>query len=35
MVLFFDNSSMQMGDQMVARKAATQFIDTNAGPQYQ
>jgi VWFA-related protein len=33
MVLFFDNSSMQMGDQMVARKAATQFIDTNAGPQ--
>src|SRR5208283_3441628 len=32
MVLFFDNSTMDMGDQVRARKAASQFIDANAGP---
>lgn len=32
MVLFFDNSSMQMGDQAKARDAAAKFIDANAGP---
>jgi len=32
LVLFFDNSSMEMPDQMSARRAATQFIDANAGP---
>ena len=32
MVLFFDNSTMDMGDQMRARQAAAQFIDANAGP---
>jgi VWFA-related protein len=31
LVLFFDNSSMEMPDQMSARRAATQFIDANAG----
>ncbi len=31
-VLFFDNSTMQPGDQAQARKAATKFIDSNAGP---
>lgn len=32
LVLFFDNSTMQFGDQMKARKAAQQFIENNAGP---
>ena len=32
MVLFFDNSTMDVGDQMRARQAAAQFIDANAGP---
>jgi VWFA-related protein len=32
MVLFFDNSTMDMGDQAQARTAAAKFIDANAGP---
>src|SRR5271170_229893 len=32
MILFFDNSSMEMGDQMQARKTAAKFIESNAGP---
>jgi VWFA-related protein len=32
LVLFFDNSTMDTGDQMRARQAATKFIDANAGP---
>ncbi|MGB6474614.1 MAG: VWA domain-containing protein [Candidatus Sulfotelmatobacter sp.] len=32
MVLFFDNSTMDTGDQVRARQAAAQFIDANAGP---
>src|ERR1700723_2851256 len=32
MVLFFDNSTMNMGDQAQARAAAAKFIDVNAGP---
>src|SRR5215831_4809355 len=32
MVLFFDNSSMAMPDQISARAAATKFIDANAAP---
>jgi VWFA-related protein len=32
LVLMFDNSSMNAGDQAVARQAAAKFIDTNAGP---
>ncbi|MGA8428264.1 MAG: VWA domain-containing protein, partial [Candidatus Sulfotelmatobacter sp.] len=32
MVLFFDNSTMEMGDQIKARDAAAKFIDANAGP---
>lgn len=32
MVLFFDNSTMDTGDQVRARHAAAQFIDANAGP---
>src|SRR5271168_349821 len=32
MVLFFDNSTMDMGDQAKARDAAAKFIDANAGP---
>jgi VWFA-related protein len=32
MVLFFDNSTMDMGDQAQARMAAAKFIDANAGP---
>src|ERR1039457_2782904 len=32
MVLFFDNSSMDMGDQVRARQEAGKFIDKNAGP---
>jgi VWFA-related protein len=32
LVLFFDNSTMEPGDQIRAREAAGKFIDTNAGP---
>ena len=32
MVLFFDNSTMDLPDQARARDAAAQFIDANAGP---
>ena len=32
LVLFFDNSTMEPGDQIRARDAAAKFIDTNAGP---
>jgi VWFA-related protein len=32
LVLFFDNSTMDFGDQARARQAATKFIDTNGGP---
>src|SRR5579862_2345026 len=32
LVLLFDNSTMDMGDQMRAREAAAKFIDTNAAP---
>jgi len=32
MVLFFDNSTMDMSDQMYARQAAAKFVDANAGP---
>jgi VWFA-related protein len=32
LVLFFDNSTMNYGDQMRARTEATKFIDGNAGP---
>ena len=32
MVLFFDNSTMDFGDQAQARIAAKKFIDANAGP---
>jgi len=32
MVLFFDDSTMQMADQARARDAAKKFIDANAGP---
>jgi VWFA-related protein len=32
LVLFFDNSTMEAGDQIQARKAAAQFIDANVGP---
>jgi len=32
LVLFFDNSTMEFGDQARARQAATKFIDTNGGP---
>jgi len=32
LVLFFDNSTMDMGDQMRARDAAAKFITANAGP---
>jgi VWFA-related protein len=35
MVLFFDNSTMNFGDQALARKAAVSFIDANAGPNRQ
>ncbi len=31
-VLFFDNSTMDLGQQMQARQAALKFIDANAGP---
>ncbi len=32
LVLFFDNSTMQPGDQVQARQAAGKFIDKNTGP---
>ena len=32
MVLFFDNSTMDVGDQVKARDAAAKFIDANVGP---
>src|ERR1700689_1138466 len=32
MVLFFDDSTMEIGDQARAREAARKFIDANAGP---
>jgi VWFA-related protein len=32
LVLFFDNSTMQLGDQINARQAAAKFIAANAGP---
>jgi VWFA-related protein len=32
MILFFDNSTMAVGDQIQARQAALKFIDANAGP---
>src|ERR1700693_513955 len=32
LVLFFDNSTMDFGDQARARQAASKFIDTNGGP---
>ena len=32
LVLFFDNSTMESGDQIRARDAAAKFIDNNAGP---
>jgi VWFA-related protein len=32
LVLFFDNSTMEFGDQAKARDAAAKFIDTNVGP---
>ncbi len=32
LVLFFDNSTMEIGDQARARQAASKFIDTNGGP---
>jgi len=32
LVLFFDNSTMDMSDQMRAREAAAKFIDANAAP---
>src|ERR1035437_2631407 len=31
-VLFFDNSTMAMGEQLQARQAAARFIESNAGP---
>src|SRR4051794_24707218 len=35
LVLFFDASSMGVGDQVQARQAAAKFIDANAGPNRQ
>lgn len=32
MVLFFDNSTMDLSDQMQARQAAAKFVDANAAP---
>src|ERR1700728_4329071 len=32
LVLFFDDSTMEMGDQVRARDAAQRFIDANVGP---
>ncbi|MDP9172148.1 MAG: VWA domain-containing protein, partial [Acidobacteriota bacterium] len=35
LVLFFDNSTASQSDQVYARKAATSFIESNAGPNRQ
>ena len=32
MILFFDSTTMETGDQMQARSAAAKFIESNAGP---
>src|ERR1017187_5553813 len=32
LVLFFDNSTMNFSDQVVARRAAGKFVEANAGP---
>src|SRR6516225_1114593 len=32
LILFFDTSSMEMGDQLQARNAATKFIESNTNP---
>src|SRR5215467_14980618 len=32
LVLFFDNSTMEFGDQAKAREAAAKFVDSNSGP---
>jgi VWFA-related protein len=32
MILFFDNAHLAAGDQVLARQAASSFIDANAGP---
>lgn len=34
LVLFFDNSTMEFGDQAKAREAAAKFIDSNASPDH-
>lgn len=34
LILFFDNSTMDSGNQARARQAAAQFIDANAGPNH-
>jgi VWFA-related protein len=34
LVLFFDNSTMEFGDQAKARDAAAKFIDANGGPEH-
>src|SRR5579871_6975054 len=34
LVLFFDNSTMEFGDQAKAREAAAKFINSNAGPDH-
>src|SRR6202167_4593438 len=34
LVLFFDNSTMDIGDQARARDAAAKFIDAHAGPDH-
>src|SRR5579864_4190607 len=34
LVLFFDNSTMEFGDQAKAREAAAKFIDSNAAPDH-
>src|SRR5207249_9374513 len=34
LVLFFDNSSMALPDQISARAAATKFIDSNVAPDH-
>src|SRR5580658_6574985 len=34
LILFFDNSTMDIPDQIQARSAAAKFIDANAGPDH-
>src|SRR5579864_9254989 len=34
LVLFFDNSTMEFGDQAKAREAAAKFVDSNSGPDH-